>query len=124
CEAYLRWESVCEPFIARHRLIGLCCFDERRVTGELAGDLASVHRTALDETRAPFRLIRVADRLTLRGDLDWFDAERLGRLLERTVAADEDVVLDLQDVAFLDHHALLSILAERDRLRAHGRGLQ
>jgi anti-anti-sigma regulatory factor len=124
CEAYLRWESVCEPFIASRRLIGLCCFDERRVTGELAGDLASVHRKTLDDTAAPFGLIRVPDRLTLRGDLDWYDAERLGRLLEHTVAADEDVVLDLQEVVFLDHHALLSFLAVRDRLRAHGRSLQ
>jgi anti-anti-sigma regulatory factor len=123
--SYLRWESLCEPFIASRRLIGLCCFDQRRLPAELAGDLASVHRTTLGRSRsAPFGLIRVPDRLTLRGEVDRFDADRLGRLLDSSVGADEDVVLDLGETEFLDPHALLAILAARDRLQSRGRTLQ
>jgi anti-anti-sigma regulatory factor len=121
---YLRWESVCEPFIASRQLIGMCCFDKRRVPHELMDDLASVHRRTHGlERDARFRLIPVPDRVTLRGDVDWYDAKRLGRLLESTVAAGEDVELDLGEVAYLDHHALFAITAARDRLRAHGKTL-
>ena len=121
---YLRWESVWQPFIAARRLIGLCCFDRRRVSDELIDDLASVHcKTHGVRRHATFRLIRGSDRLTLHGDVDWYDADRLGRLLESTTA-DEDVLLDLRGVAFLNHHALFAIRAARDRLQARGRTLQ
>jgi anti-anti-sigma regulatory factor len=123
--AYLRWESVCEPFIASRQLIGLCCFDTRRLPHELADDLSCVHQTTLGGMRrGSFRLIRVPDRLTLRGDVDWYDAERLGRLLDSSVAADEDVLLDLGELEFLDHHGLLEILSVRDRLQERGRTLE
>jgi anti-anti-sigma regulatory factor len=123
--SYLRWESMCEPFIASRRLIGLCCFDRRRVSGELVRDLACMHRKTFDDAAdASFRLIRVDDRLTLRGEVDWFDAERLSRLLEGSVDTDERVVLDLGEASFLDHHALLRLAAARDAMRSQRRTLQ
>lgn len=113
-EAHIRWEAFADRYMAAMPLAALCCYDTRQVPRHVVGDLSCVHPAAVDPERiAPFHLCAQRERnaLMLHGEVDYFCADDLDRLLTLAFADDEKAVLDLSTVGFVDHHAVLRIAA-------------
>ena len=114
-EAHTRWESVADRYMASNPLGALCCYDTRQVPRHVVSDLACVHPAAVDpEGLSPFHLYApgAKNSLMLHGEVDYFCADDLDRLLALATAGEEKTVLDLSAVRFVDHHALMR-LADR-----------
>ena len=86
-------------------------------------DLASVHPLSRGSAGTPaFRIFARPDALALEGEVDYFSAADLGRLLDITLR-DNGEVLDLGGLGFVDHHGVMA-LAERARRMDDGDGLR
>ena len=110
--AHTRWEAVADRYMASMPLAALCCYDTRRVPGHVVGDLACVHPAAVDpEGIAPFHLCAGRERnaLALHGEVDYFCADDLDRLLTLALPDGEKAVLDLSALSFVDHHGVMRI---------------
>jgi hypothetical protein len=81
-------------------LSALCCYDRRRLPREVVRDLCAVHPVANDPV--PFRIYAADGGLRLDGEIDFFSAEALRRVLPLTTH--EEGSLDLSGAAFIDHH--------------------
>ncbi len=103
----------------------LCCYDRRRVPDEILHDLACVHRSSNGPPAvAPFRLFAGREGLSIAGEVDSFSAGDLRRLLEATVPADGELVLELDELRFIDHHGVMAIGELANDLRASGRAVR
>lgn len=126
--SHTHWESVADRYVAKNPLAGLCCYDRRALPDEILADLACVHRSSNAPPEvAPFRLYAGREGLCLAGEVDSFAAENLGRLLAAATPPGSDLVLELDQLEFIDHTGVLAIadhaaeLARTGyRVRLHG----
>jgi anti-anti-sigma factor len=122
--AHTHWEAVADRFMARNPLAALCCYDRRQLSDEILGDLACVHRSSnTPPAVAPFRLFAGREGLCLAGEVDSFSADALRRLLSATAPADGELVLELDELSFIDHHGLMAIADVAHELRRSGRSI-
>lgn len=123
--AHTHWEAVADRFMARNPLAGLCCYDRRRLPDEILADVACVHRSSnAAPALAPFRLFAGREGLALAGEVDSFSADHLRRLLAAAAPADGDLVLELDELSFIDHHGLMAIADVARELRRTGRSIE
>lgn len=117
------WESYADRLIVDRPLSALCCFDRMVVRPQALGVIAGAH-PVVDRRLAdvvPFGVYAVerldgATVVKLVGEVDAFSADDFELLLGAGPAdLGERVVLDLADLAFVDHHAVRAI-----RRYAHG----
>ena len=122
-DAHTRWESLVDRAIVSRPLTALCLYDRRELPDHLLADLASVHPVSHGSAGAPaFRVFALPDALALAGEVDYFSAADLGRLLDITLRDDGEMVLDLGGLGFVDHHGVMA-LAERARPLGERHGL-
>jgi anti-anti-sigma regulatory factor len=123
--AHTHWEGVADRYMAKHPMAALCCYDRRRLPDAILGDLACVHRSSnAPPVPAQFRLFAGRDGLSLAGEVDSFSAPHLRRLLAAAVPAEGEVVLELDELRFIDHHGLLAIADVAGDLRSAGRAVR
>jgi anti-anti-sigma regulatory factor len=121
-EAHTRWEVAADRYIASHPVCALCCYDRTETPRGLLDDMRCVHPVArADGTRVPFRLFAEPGGIAVSGEIDYFTFESFDRLLALAGAHDGDVELDLSELRFADHHAVLALAAYTRRLRDSGR---
>lgn len=104
-------------------MTALCCYDRRRLPDSLLSDLVAVHPTShAPERMAPFRFFtREPDTLALEGEVDYFSADDLVRLLDMAPDADgRSVSLDLGGLGFVDHHGVMALVRYARSFRAKG----
>ena len=123
--AHVHWESVADRYISKNPLAALCCYDRRVLPDEIIGDLACVHRTSnRPPALTPFRLYAGREGLCLGGEVDSFSAPDLRRLLRAATAPGSDLVLELDQLEFIDHNGLLAIADHAAELERAGHRLQ
>ena len=111
-DAHVRWEATADRYMAHMPLSAMCCYDVRALPKPLVSDLARVHPTVCDSAGiAPFRVYAGGQRNTLMlgGEVDYFSADDLDRLLALALPADGRTVLDLSEAEFIDQHGLMRI---------------
>ena len=122
---HTHWESVADRYMAKNPMAALCCYDRRALPDEILADLACVHRSSNRPAElAPFHLDAGREGLSLSGEVDCFSAERLGRMLEATSAPGTDLVLELDQLEFIDHNGLFAIADHAARLADVGHTVQ
>jgi anti-anti-sigma regulatory factor len=122
---HTHWEAMADRYIARHPMAALCCFDRRRLPDTIVGDLACVHRSSNGPASlAPFRLFAGREGLSLAGEVDVFNAAHLRRLLVAAAPADGDLVLELDELDFIDHHGVMAIAEVARGLERAGRSVR
>lgn len=120
--AHTHWEAVADRFMAKHPLSALCCYDRRQLPDGILRDLACVHRSSnAPPTMAPFRLFAGREGLSLAGEVDSFSAGDLRRLLEATLPAEGELVLELDELDFIDHHGVMAIADVARKFQSTGR---
>jgi hypothetical protein len=107
-EAHVRWEARADRFMAERPFSALCCYDARRVAPEVLHDLGCAHPASVGGG-APFHLRAERDHHALTGEVDFFAAATLGRLLDHA-GADR---VDVSGLEFADHHALRALARVR-----------
>jgi anti-anti-sigma regulatory factor len=116
-DAHTRWESLVDRAIVSRPLTALCLYDRRELPDRLLADLASVHPVSHGSAGAPaFRVFARPGALVLEGEVDYFSAADLGRLLDITLRDDGEVVLDLGGLGFVDHHGVMALAERAGRL--------
>ena len=121
-EAHTRWEIAADRYIASHPVCALCCYDRSETPGELLDDMRCVHPVVrADGKRLTFQLFAEPGGLAVNGEVDYFTTESFDRLLALADEHDGDVELDLTELQFADHHAILALAAHTRRLRESGR---
>jgi hypothetical protein len=122
---HLHWESVADRYAAKNPLAGLCCYDRRALPDEILADLCSVHRSSNGPaSMAPFRLFAGREGMSLAGEVDCFSADDLRRLLAAVTPPDGDLVLELDELEFVDHHGLMAVRDHALALAREGRKVE
>lgn len=123
--AHTHWESVADRYMAKNPMAGLCCYDRRQLPDEIIRDLACMHRSSNGPpSLAPFRLFAGRDGLSLAGEVDAFTAPEMRRLLLAAAPIDGELVLELDELEFIDHHGVLAIAEVARALEHDGRSLR
>jgi len=123
--AHTHWECVADRFMARNPMAALCCYDRRAIADDVLADLACVHRSTNHAPAAvPFRLFAGREGLSLAGEVDSFSAPGLRRLLALATPPDSDLVVELDELEFIDHHGILAIAEHARALASDGHSLQ
>jgi ABC-type transporter Mla MlaB component len=121
---HTRWETIADRYMAKNPMAALCCYDRRELSDDIVADLSSVHRTCNEPAHvAPFRLYAGRDGLSLAGEVDCFCADSLGRLLRLASPPRGDLILELDDLDFIDHHGVFALADLARELVADGRSL-
>jgi ABC-type transporter Mla MlaB component len=124
-DAHTHWECVADRFMAKNPMAALCCYDRRALPDGILSDLACVHRSSSGKpSLAPFRLFAGREGLSLAGEVDCFSAGSLRRLLALATPADGDLVIELDDLEFIDHHGVLAVADHARALADDGRALR
>ena len=123
--AHTHWESVADRYISKNPLAGLCCYDRRVLPDQIVGDLACVHRSSNGPpSLAPFRLFAGREGMSLAGEVDSFSADALRRLLTAATPPSGDVVLELDELEFIEHRGVLAIEDHARTLAREGRAIE
>ncbi|HEX8648298.1 MAG TPA: MEDS domain-containing protein [Thermoleophilaceae bacterium] len=123
--AHTHWEAVADRYMAKHPMSALCCYDRRLLPDAILRDLACVHRSSnAAPAMAPFRLFAGREGLSLAGEVDSFSAEHLRRLLAATLPAEGELVLELDELRFIDHHGVMAIAEVARELQRDGRAVR
>lgn len=120
--AWLEWEATADRLQSARPITGVCFFDAERVPEERLADVAALHPVVSEDLGdASYRLFTDEGVVRVIGDLDTFGAEQLQRIL-RSAPPLIGGVLDITDVGFVDHTALLTLnrAAAGDTLRVRG----
>jgi anti-anti-sigma regulatory factor len=122
-EPHTLWESLVDRAIVSRPMTALCMYDRREVPERMLADLACVHPMSHSPAgMVPFRVFSRPDALVLEGEVDYFSAADLRRVLDITLQDDGEAVLDLGGLGFVDHHGVMA-LAERSGALGDGRGV-
>jgi anti-anti-sigma regulatory factor len=116
--AQTRWRSLTNRGIASRALPALCCYDRRALPDPVSQEAVVAHPALNGPVMTvPFRLLTQPEGLVLAGEVDFFSAEALGRLLALAAPKEGEIVLDLSELDFIDHHGafILSEFAHRHR---------
>jgi anti-anti-sigma factor len=125
---FVEYELWVDHIVASLPQIGLCGYDARHSSPEWLQALQAVHPhriTGRSIPQSPFT-ITSADRgeIVVRGDVDWTCREAFQLALVAAAAcAPQDVVLDLEDLRFIDLSGLRALPGLARALRAEGRTL-
>lgn len=112
--ALLRWEHLADVYMSQQPMSAMCSYNRHRVPEPVVRDIARVHPLGVGEHRpAGFHLFARDGVLALAGDVDLFGAGDLERLLDMAAEMRDELVIDLADLGFLDHHGF-EALATRD----------
>ncbi|MEV4639730.1 MEDS domain-containing protein [Actinoplanes sp. NPDC049548] len=116
-DAFARYEHLVDRYMRTHPFSALCAFD-RTELGAAVDELACLH----PESDAPFRLFAPPPALGdagLAGDLDEATRGLFARALDRAELrpAAGDLVIDGEELAFIDHNSLLDL---DEYARRHG----
>lgn len=123
--SHTHWESVADRYMAKNPMAALCCYDRRALPDEILRDLACVHRSSNGPASlAPFRVFAGREGLCLAGEVDSFCSEDLRRLLRAATPPTGDLVLELDELEFIDPHGLLAVEDHARALAREGRQLQ
>ena len=122
--AHTHWEAVGDRFIARNPMSALCCYDRRQLPDEILRDLACVHRSSNGPPAVQFRLFAGREGLSLAGEVDSFNADSLRRLLTAAAPVEGPLVLELDELTFIDQHGVTAIADVARELHSHGRPLK
>ena len=122
--SHTHWESAADRYMAKNPLAALCCYDRRALPDAILGDLACVHRSSNGPSIAPFRLFAGREGLSLAGEVDGFSAQDLRRLLTTASPPTGDLVLELDELEFIDQHGVLAIAEHARALSREGRGIE
>jgi hypothetical protein len=107
--AWLGWEATADDLQATRPVTGVCYFDRQRVPPERMADLATMHPVLSADIAAPtFQLYVDGDTVRVSGAVDFFSVEQLRRILDDAPKL-TDRILDLSDVEYVHHRALLSL---------------
>lgn len=121
---HTRWETIADRYMAKNPMAALCCYDRRELPDEILADLSCVHRSCNAPAQvAPFRLYAGRDGLSLAGEVDCFSADSLRRLLRLASPPRGDLILELDELEFIDHHGLLALADHARELEREGRSL-
>jgi ABC-type transporter Mla MlaB component len=117
-DAHTRWEGLVDRAILSRPMTALCLYDRREVPDRVLADIASVHPIShAPAGMVPFRVFSRPDALALEGEVDYFSADALGRLLAMTPRGDGEVVLDLSGLGFVDHHGVMALVEHARKSR-------
>jgi anti-anti-sigma regulatory factor len=123
-KSHTRWEAVADRYMAKNPMAALCCYDRRALPDEILADLACVHRSSNGPPSiAPFRLFAGREGLCLAGEVDCFSSEDLRRLLRVATPPAGDLVLELDELEFIDHHGLMALEEHARTLASEGRAV-
>ena len=107
--SWLAWEAAIDGLAARRPFTGVCYLDRRRVPSTRLADLATLHPVrSIDFVTPSFQLFHEPDGLRVVGDLEWSSVDSLQRVL-RAHTGLEEMVVDLSEADFVDHHALVAL---------------
>jgi anti-anti-sigma regulatory factor len=121
---HTRWETIADRYMAKNPMAALCCYDRRELPDAILADLSCVHRSSNEPAHvAPFRLYAGRDGLSLAGEIDCFSADSLRRLLRLASPPRGDLVLELDELDFIDHHGVLALADHGRELESQGRSL-
>jgi anti-anti-sigma regulatory factor len=121
-DAHLHWESVADRYCSKNPLAGLCCYDRRALPDTIVNDVGCMHRATHGPREiAPFRLYAGREGLALAGEVDSFGASALRRLLRLASPTEGPLVLELDELEFIDHHGVLAIAEHAEELTRTGR---
>lgn len=120
-EAHVRWESVADRYIGPHPLSAFCGYQRGVLPERLLSDLAAVHPASNEgHPSVPFHLFSDSGSMVLSGEVDFFSAPDLDRLLELACEGRDQVSFDLAELDFIDHHGLVKLAAHTQRLATEG----
>jgi anti-anti-sigma regulatory factor len=108
-DAFARCEFLLERYSSRHPLSAMCGY--RRELGDAVAQFACLHAAA-PAGLTPFQVFACGDRAVgLLGEFDQACQVAFERALSRIELAPDDpeLIFDLSEVRFMDHHALLSL---------------
>lgn len=121
---HTRWETIADRYMAKNPMAALCCYDRRALPDEIVADLACVHRSSNEPSQvAPFRLYAGRDGLSLAGEVDSFSADSLRRLLRLASPPRGDLILELDELDFIDHHGMFVLHDHARALEREGRSM-
>ncbi|TXL61394.1 MEDS domain-containing protein [Aeromicrobium terrae] len=122
---HVAWEAYADRRMAGRQLAALCCFDRSLTDDDALGSIASAHPVADRRLRplVPFQLFTNSDGIAVAGEVDSASADLFEQLLTIDDGTTEDVVLDLAELTFIDHHGVVAVQRFADRLRDAGRHL-
>jgi len=119
-DAHVAWEATADRYMTEHPLEALCCFPASAASDDVAADIAGAHADADPERPWLPRVFALREGVGVAGELDAFDAPRVRRMLDRFAPQDDELVIDLDGVSFIDHAAVLSLAAFANDRRAAG----
>jgi anti-anti-sigma regulatory factor len=123
--AHTHWESMADRYMAKNPMAALCCYDRRALPDEILGDLACVHRASNRPAElAPFHVYAGREGLAVSGEVDCFSADNLRRLLAAATPPATDLVLELDQLEFIDHNGLMAIAEHADALARVGHRIE
>lgn len=105
--AWLAWEATADAIQARKPVTGVCYLDRHAVNAQRMSDISAMHPVLSTGVEEPnFRIYVDQESVRVIGELDYWCAEQLRRILLSYPKASE-LVLDLSELSFIDHRALL-----------------
>ena len=108
---WLRWEQLTDRFQSTANVTGICYFDGRKLSSDRRADLAAVHPVrSVTAPPTPFSFVVDDGAVFVTGTLDFWSEDQFQRLL-RAAPDDGPLTLDLSEVEFVDHRALLALNA-------------
>jgi anti-anti-sigma regulatory factor len=111
----VRWESLADRIATEMPISALCGYRRDTLPEPFLSDLAAVHPASnLPARSIPFHLFAEPGCLVLSGEVDFFSAEDLDRVLELACEPGDRIAFDLAELSFIDHHGL-EVLAEHTR---------
>jgi hypothetical protein len=108
-DAFARCEFLLERYSSRHPLSAMCGY--RRELGDAVAQFACLH-AAVPAGLTPFQVFACGDgAVGLLGEFDQACQAAFERALAliEPVPDDPELIIDLSEVRFMDHHALLSL---------------
>jgi hypothetical protein len=107
--AWLAWEATADQLQASRPILGVCYFDVRRVPRNRLIELAAMHPVRYEGfPESSFQVFCEADALRVLGDLEGIYSDELRRVVGSAVAV-TGRDLDISEVEFIDHKALLAL---------------
>jgi len=119
--AWVRYEYLIDRFMARHPMTGLCCFNQSVLGSDHLAEIECVH-PVVNRADSQFRIYASPDpglSGVLTGEIDPSNRTLFAHTLHTAelMIIDGAVVLDAEQVTFMDHRALAELgayAAERD----------
>jgi anti-anti-sigma factor len=120
-ESHLAWETTVDHYMTDHPLEGMCCFPTEGVPDHILVEVIGAHSLGCPEHSWLPRVYALPEgAVGVAGELDAFAAPRVRRMLDRVAPETGDLVVDLEDVTFVDHTAVVALAGFAEERRAAG----